>query len=129
MWITNRATVNSAAAALEMNEGSELRGLAAGGGVSDTSSDERADEDGGGGGKRLASKADEREFTRHGIFCLIRVLCATLICALESVHGLPVYLVVLIMGVVSFFIDVRVPSPTHPENALAPRPLLHAIAY
>ena len=61
--------------------------------------------------------------------CLIRVLCATLICALESVHGLPVYLVVLIMGVVSFFIDVRVPSPTHPENALAPRPLLHAIAY
>ena len=34
------------------------------------------------------------------------MLTATLICALESFHGLPVYLVVLIMGVSSFMIDV-----------------------
>ena len=44
-------------------------------------------------------------FTRHGVFCLVRVVTATLICALESVHGLPVHLVVLLMGVASFTFD------------------------
>ena len=35
----------------------------------------------------------------------VRVLTATLICALESVHGLPVYLVVLCMGLGSLALD------------------------
>jgi len=49
--------------------------------------------------------ARDGTFTRTGVFCLVRVLTATLICALESVHGLPVYLVVLIMGACSIVVD------------------------
>ena len=57
------------------------------------------------------ASASERKFTRHGVICLVRVLTATLICALESVHGLPVYLVVLLMGLASFCLDLCVSVP------------------
>jgi len=53
-----------------------------------------------------AASANVPEFTAKGVFCLVRVLTATLICALESVHGLPVYFVVLCMGVGSFVLDL-----------------------
>ena len=106
MYLTNRSVVNSAAESSSLS--TELRGLSTAG--SDSSSDDRPfspgeGEEEGRSGKR-ASREDEAEFTRHGVFCLFRVLTATLICALESFHGLPVYLVVLIMGVSSFMIDV-----------------------
>ncbi len=52
----------------------------------------------------VASSA-ERAFTPRGVFCLVRVLSATAFCALEGVHGLPVYLVVLIIGAASFVVD------------------------
>ena len=55
-----------------------------------------------------SSSPSERVFTTKGIFCLIRVLTATTICALEGVHGLPVYFVVLCMGVGSFLLDMLV---------------------
>lgn len=48
---------------------------------------------------------DRQEYTYHGIFCLARVLAATAFCALEAFHGLPVYLVVLIMGLASLLLD------------------------
>ena len=54
----------------------------------------------------LTSEAEAGDFTTRGVLSLVRVLAATAICALESVHGLPVYLVVLIMGVASFFLDI-----------------------
>jgi len=57
-----------------------------------------------------SSEGTSEVFTRQGVFCLIRVLAATLICALESFHGLPVYLVVLIMGLVSILIDALLDS-------------------
>lgn len=59
----------------------------------------------GGSGKEDAPVEDEA-FTSKGVFCLIRVLAATAFCALENVHGLPVYLVVLCMGLGSFIIDL-----------------------
>ena len=64
--------------------------------------------------ERLAGEGtadQDKPFTAKGIFCLVRVLAATLICALESVHGWPVYLVVLCMGIASFFIDMAMGVP------------------
>jgi Na+/H+ antiporter NhaD/arsenite permease-like protein len=106
MWITNRAVVNKAIG--EQSESQELRGLQ--GPASDSSSDDVGIGSPLGGDEvgLTRKKSEEREFTRHGLFCLVRVLTATLICALESVHGLPVYLVVLIMGIVSFVMDTCV---------------------
>jgi Na+/H+ antiporter NhaD/arsenite permease-like protein len=49
--------------------------------------------------------AGQEHITFTGVLCLLRVLTATLFCALESVHGLPVYLVVLLMGGASLCID------------------------
>ena len=88
-----------------LNAGSDtsdasLEGEAAAGGAAGGAAKRGAPPGGGGGG------AEVRAFTAKGIFSLVRVLGATLFCALEGVHGLPVYLVVLIIGVASFFIDL-----------------------
>jgi Na+/H+ antiporter NhaD/arsenite permease-like protein len=53
----------------------------------------------------LLVEEEKQHFTKNGIFCLLRVTVATLFCALESVHGLPVYLVILIMGAASVVLD------------------------
>ena len=42
----------------------------------------------------------------HGWFSLVRVVTATAFCALEAFHGLPTYLVVLLMGLAGFVIDL-----------------------
>ena len=60
-----------------------------------------------GSGASLAGDA-KPEFTRTGYFCLLRVLSATATCALESFHGLPVYLVVLVIGAASLLMDFAV---------------------
>ena len=115
MYITNRQTVNAAA---EASEGTELRGLASHSGASDSSSDERgAGEAEDEPRREVKLSAGEREFTRHGTICLVRVLCATAICALENFHGLPVYLVVLIMGVVRARARARARTPQPPRPA------------
>jgi len=103
MWITNRQQVNAAGL-----EGGGKRSLASTALLSTpvSSGSEGGDERGGVSLSGLATGDERTEFTYHGIFCLFRVITATAFCALESVHGLPVYLVVLIMGVVSFLIDV-----------------------
>jgi hypothetical protein len=40
---------------------------------------------------------EKQHFTKNGVFCLLRVALATAFCALESVHGLPVYVVTLLL--------------------------------
>ena len=91
-----------------------------------SSGSEGGDERGGVSLSGLATGDERTEFTYHGIFCLFRVITATAFCALESVHGLPVYLVVLIMGVVSFLIDVCPPpqplAPRHGRPGIQPAP-------
>jgi hypothetical protein len=39
----------------------------------------------------LSITEEKQHFTKNGVFCLLRVALATAFCALESVHGLPVY--------------------------------------
>ena len=54
------------------------------------------------GGDSSASTVDEHggatAFTAQGAFCLVRLLAASAFCALDSLHGLPVYLCVLLIG-------------------------------
>ena len=67
----------------------------------------------GGGASGFGARTDEAEshtlevgaFTARGVFCLIRVLGATLDLRARVVPRLPVYLVVLIMGGASLVID------------------------
>jgi len=54
---------------------------------------------------RSAASEEGVKFTFTGVMCLIRVLATTAFAALENFHGLPVYLVVLIIGVLSFVVD------------------------
>jgi len=99
MYLTNRDKVDVTARP-SMSEGGEDREKGA---LMTSGSDE----------EKAPSAADstERTFTGKGIFALVRVLTATLICALENFHGLPVYLVVLVMGLVSFAIDLSLSVP------------------
>ena len=129
MWLTNRDVINGVVAASGKEQSmSELtspsdkasRGLlgheggcdssgSSSGGEAVAAAPRRSDDvEGGGGSGGGRGGGGSRDFTRHGVFCLVRVLTATLICALENVHGLPVYKVVLIMGLASFGFDALV---------------------
>ena len=61
---------------------------------------------GGGGSGGGGGKGDAHAFTGQGLFCLVRLIAASAFCALDSLHGLPVYLCVLIIGIAAFSIDV-----------------------
>ena len=62
------------------------------------------------GGDSSASTVDEHggatAFTAQGAFCLVRLLAASAFCALDSLHGLPVYLCVLLIGMGALALDV-----------------------
>ena len=62
------------------------------------------------GGDGSASTVDEHggatAFTAQGAFCLVRLLAASAFCALDSLHGLPVYLCVLLIGMGALALDV-----------------------
>jgi len=108
MYVTNRDKINSVSSDTSSGSGSTHEGLLHGS-CSDSSSDDPTTTPRsvahGATEATLGHQEPSRSFTKHGVFCLLRVLTATLTCALESVHGLPVYLVVLIMGVLSFVYD------------------------
>ena len=114
MWWTNRHKVDVVASDLKASEAAGEQLSPKGKGSSDAGDGgDDGDGDGGGGASGFGARTDEAEshtlevgaFTARGVFCLIRVLGATLVCALESFHGYPVYLVVLIMGGASLVID------------------------
>ena len=114
MWWTNRHKVDVVASDLKASEAAGEQLSPKGKGSSDAGDgDDDADGGDGGGASGFGARTDEAEshtlevgaFTARGVFCLIRVLGATLVCALESFHGYPVYLVVLIMGGASLVID------------------------
>ncbi|KAL1498452.1 hypothetical protein AB1Y20_013777 [Prymnesium parvum] len=94
MYLTNRKKVDVEQKADHANSDRELGRLA------DTASGASDD--------HSRSPDDSQAFSRHGIFCLIRVIAATAFCALEAFHGLPVYLVVLVMGAASLLVDAAI---------------------
>jgi len=112
MYLTNRGKVDVVADvskdASEVTERLGGAGDSTGDALSSAADDEEeaGEAAGGAGSKRhSASARNEERFTRTGLFCLLRVITATLFCALESLHGLPVYLVVLLMGGASLVLD------------------------
>ena len=114
MWWTNRHKVDVVASDLKASEAAgEQLGMGKGE-QRRRRRRRRRRRDGGGGASALARASTRRSRTRsrsaltaRGVFCLI--LGATLVCALESFHGYPVYLVVLIMGGASLVIDAACP--------------------
>jgi len=54
----------------------------------------------------VAEHGDAPAFTQQGGFCLVRLLAASAFCALDSLHGLPVYLCVLLIGLGALAIDL-----------------------
>ena len=117
MYLTNRTKVDVVPGTSESGD-KELGRLAEGGAVGSEGSASGGEH----GGPKKDEKSDDEqsflvgasagdspaEYTSHGILCLVRVLAATAFCALEAFHGLPVYLVVLIMGLISLAFDAAV---------------------
>jgi len=106
MYMTNRNKVDVVAhsdrdaGSEELARGGELARLSPRSDPSSSLSPRDEHADGGNGNKP--------QFTATGCFCLVRVVSATLVCALESFHGLPVYLVVLIIGLASLCFDMAI---------------------
>lgn len=104
MYLTNRTKVDVAADGSAGALGEALGGDRSTPWASETSG-ATDDDDDGATSVRGGDASTDKDFTLQGIFCLLRVVIATLFCAFESLHGLPVYLVVLIMGGASLAVD------------------------
>ena len=115
MWLTNRETVNAACATARRQRFLDRKlGGDAGAALRSPAYSEEAD------GRRPGGESDDdgaeaaragrsgKAFTRLGTFCALRLLLSALFCALDSVHGLPVYLCVLIIGALSLLADALI---------------------